>query len=517
MNYWTEQSKQEAIKLIKQELDLSKQRVDLQKIADIVKMSYHSVKLVYYNDVLGYNERIKCELCREQFRQITQKHLRLYHNIDLDKYKAMFPNAKTATNRRIEKYKTFKHPNKGKTYQEIYGEKEALRKRNKISQKQIGRPAHKLAGTGIAGTRKDTNTFARSTYEANIDRIFILEGKKYLDEFSELNKRVTLLTENGNKVTYQPDRVDVDGLFSKGAYLEIKGYMYPEDWEKIKLFRAQYVDRKLLIISSDEKYFDINYDELENKYKSKISLWEDGHQNYKTRADLYVVGYQFPEKIKYLNDNYPNRINKEITNLHQKFIANRCMSFNRVSLGKQVYIDKINLIAITNKRKGASRLSSGDYNFELWEVKTLDNELFYVTNQTKTSIFYCYAQDRLSNLREFFNENCDMSITCGSKKNKAHEFIDENLWLRSDEDTRRILQIINNSLRHRGVKDCVEEVFIKEKRASKHGCFHNYEAWSVCVSKGETKYILSNFGHPTRDYTLYDTKTFLNKFSDKLT
>jgi len=328
------------------------------------------------------------------------------------------------TKRRKDRYKSFESPNKGKTYEEIYGRKEAQNKKNKISEKQIGRAAPKFAGTGITGTRRDTNTYARSTYEANVDRIFILEGKRYIDELSSDNKRFDLY-DDGNYLTYQPDRVDVDGLFEKGAYLEIKGYMYPKDWKKIQLFRDRYRDKKLIVVCPDEKYCNVNYTELKKKYKDLIPLWEGEKLNYKTRPDLYKIGYKTPEYVRCLNENYPNHITTSIVDGHELFIAKKCLNFNRVRLGTYPYVDSVKLISISDRKPTSNRKSSGEYNYELWEIVTIDFDIadqtkkvvrkFYITNQSKTVDFYCYCQDKFNEISAFFINNCNISLCCGKK------------------------------------------------------------------------------------------------------
>jgi len=282
MASWTEEGRIKAIEMIKNGFRDK-------EIASVVGMSDASISLLRYREVFNYSEKIECKLCGNKYRQITQRHLRIKHGINLDDYKKAFPDSDLMTKNRQEKYLSFAHPNKGKTYDEIYGNKEAHIKRDKISSKQIGRPSPKLAGTGITGTRRDTNTYARSTYEANVDRIFIFEGKKYIDELSSKNKRFNMVDGNGVSCSYQPDRIDVDGLFKKGAYLEIKGYMYPEDWAKIQLFRKQFVNEQLIVICPDENYCDVNYKDLKDKYQKNIPLWEGEKQNYKTRPDLYKL------------------------------------------------------------------------------------------------------------------------------------------------------------------------------------------------------------------------------------
>ena len=405
MNKWTSETKSQAIEMMKKGMAND-------EISKEIGMSESSVSLLKYKEYLVNDERVDCAICGEKFKQIRNNHLKK-HGITLEEYKKKYPNSPVVTESRKNKYKSFKHPNKGKTYEEIYGIEEANKKRNLISKKGIGRPAPKLAGTGITGTRKDTKTFARSTYEANVDRIFIYEGKKYISELDEKNQRFDL-NDGGSLISYQPDRIDHDGLFHKGAYLEIKGYMFPEDWKKIKLFRSQYPALKLLVISSDKEYADINYIDLKKKYSEKIELWESGDKNYKKRPDLYKIGYVEPERVKFLKENYPLGIHRAITGDHEFFIAKKCVSFNKAK-GKKVYVDSVNLLAITNKRKGSNRKSSGVYNYELWEVLTESKEIFYITNQKKTVDFYCYDSSKKDSLMNWFVDNCDMSLEYGEK------------------------------------------------------------------------------------------------------
>jgi len=406
MGKWTDETKEEALSLMRNGKNIA-------EIAKIVNMSEGSVSLLKYTKFKQNKERIECAICGNMFKQIGKQHLSK-HNITLEEYREKYPNHRTCTKSRENDYKNFKSPNKGKTFEEIYGNEEGKRKKEKISEKQIGRTCPKLAGTGITGTRRDTNVFARSTYEANVDRIFMHEGKNFISELDERNERFTLV-DNGKEISYQPDRIDLDGLFCKGSYLEIKGYMYPEDWKKIKLFREQYPQYNLLVICPDSDYADINYNELFTKYKDKIDLWEYGKNNYKTRPDLYKIGYIAPKRLTFLKENYPNHINKNIVEEHLLFIAQKCLSYSRVSLGLDIYIDSVKLISISNKRYGASRKSSGVYNYELWEVSTEEGDTFYVTNQDKTVTFYCYKSIKRNELLSFFKDNCDMSLKYGKK------------------------------------------------------------------------------------------------------
>lgn len=493
MSRWTERSKSEASIILS-----SGAKVD--EVAKKFNMSISSVISLKYS--LSDNlERVECQICHAKMKQIMPKHLSI-HNISIKDYKVKFPLSPLMTTQRGDVYKNFKSPNKGKTYETIYGSKEAMIKKNKISKKQTGRKCPLLAGTGITGTRRDTNTFARSTYEANVDRIFMFENKKYIDELSI--DRFELVKDDGTKISYCPDRIDEEGLFFKGAYLEIKGYMYPEDWEKIQLFRKQYGHKKLLVISCDKAYLDIDYNILKAKYDVRIPLWENDRQNYKTRPDLYVVNYKTPEYISFYQRNYPNHINSTVVDPHKLFIANKCLSFNRVSLGEDPYVEKVDLIAISDKRCGSSRKSSGEYNYELWKITTTDNKDFYVTNQDKTTTFYCYPESEVTNILTFFDNNNTGGLKYGRKQERRHPYIDEALWNSSDTHQRYILQLVNDKMAHKGEFDIKRVTYIELNKTEKArvGSFCDYEEWRVVCNKDKYQYRLTNFGNTTTQFVL---------------
>jgi len=495
---WTQQSRQDAIRMLKS-------GIASETVAQITGMSRSSVIALKYQVVCVNNERIQCEICGLELKQITNKHLKNSHDIDLNQYKERFPNSLTSTKSRTDAYHAFKHPNKGKTYEAIYGSCEAENKKRKISLAGIGRKASPLVGRGISGTRKDTGVFARSTYEANIDRIFRYCGKRFLDEMKDpdLNPRISLLDDHGTPITYQPDRVDIDGLFHKGALLEIKGYMSPTDWVKISAFRKQYPHTKLIVISDDRQYGDIRYSDLEEKYRSHIPLWEDAYQNYEKRPDLYQIGYVPTEEQKYLTDNFPSGIFKDISDQHKRFVAQKCISYNRVSLGRLVYIRSVDLVAITNTRKGSTRKSSGEFNYEMWKVVTLDWKTFYVTNTTKTTVFYCYEEGSFAEVSLFFEDNKQPNLRWGRKHIQSHNLISQALWDSSDDNTKFVLQSVNDKLKHRGELESVCGIKLTEHKASKKSSLRNYETWEIYMPKQDTpRYAMSNFDNATLEYHL---------------
>jgi rRNA maturation protein Nop10 len=138
----------------------------------------------------------------------------------------------------------------------------------------------------VSGFRKDTNRYARSTWEANIDRIAQLENCSLLGEFEI--EPIEIVDESGKSLTpYHPDRFDIDGLFEKGAYLEVKG------WRNEGYIRAKIAQQilsqqgKKILFIGDGDWANIQYDSLVKKYRSLITLWEDDRQNFRTRPDLY--------------------------------------------------------------------------------------------------------------------------------------------------------------------------------------------------------------------------------------
>jgi len=491
---WTKDLKEKAV-------DMIKNGVAKSDIVLSTGMSLSSINLLT-SKVHDYDERIICQICGKKFKQITHRHLG-NHNITFDEYIKLYPGHSTSTGKRIDLSKAYKNPNKGKTYKEIYGEKESMIKRKKISEKQIGRPAAKDAGTGIAGIRKDTQTFARSTYEANIDRIFIYENKKFIGEFGESNFRFMLRDRDGTLMSYQPDRVDVEGLFSSGAFIEVKGFMTEEGWRKICLFREQYPSYKLIVISRDKNYMDIDYNVLENEYRDKIELWESDFQNYRTHPHLYKVGYQLPDEIVARNYKYPQNINKDIVDKHEKFIAKKCISFNKVKMGKNVFVEYVKLLAISCRKNKWSRKSSGNYNYEMWEVGTESHGKFYVGNIKKTVVFYCYSCP--DKLLSFFKDNTCTGLLPGQKNIYSHELIDDNLWDNFSEKDKDIIQELHNTLKHHGYRGKVLACDLIQSCKTKRGSYRNKELWRVKFENdcGEIVFFeFSNFHKQTAKYFL---------------
>lgn len=165
----------------------------------------------------------------------------------------------------------------------------SLDKRKKMSVKRIEfLQTHRHRS--INGFRPDIGHNANSTYEANIYRIFQLEGKRYKREQENIFE-VTF--PDGSKHNYIIDICDVDGLFDEpGTYIEIKGYMDDLSLTKINAFRQQYPQHKLIVIGNkyQKNYIpDIDYRMLENKYQIKIPLWETTKDHIKSNPQKWNI------------------------------------------------------------------------------------------------------------------------------------------------------------------------------------------------------------------------------------
>jgi hypothetical protein len=172
-----------------------------------------------------------------------------------------------------------------------------------------------------------------------------------------------------------------------------------------------------------------------------------------------------------------------------------------VSRGKAVYIDEVNLIAISCFRKNSTRKSSGKYNYEMWEIKTKNNEFFYCGNITKTNVFYCYiSKDKLE---EFFIDNTCESLAPGMKEKERHGSISDNVW--DSFDDKFIPQKLQNSIDHQGLEGEVLSCNLHKSIKTKRGAFRNYEIWEIVFRHTNShlmELVFSNFDNPTDLYYL---------------
>ena len=185
--------------------------------------------------------------------------------------------------------------NRGKTLGQVLGKQKAqevkeynrqnMYKENQKRWKQ-GLYKNSRMGAGISGKRRNVD-FKRSTWEANLARIFLYQKKKfqYEPEIFQLKRG------DGNQILFTPD-------FKVGnTWWEVKGWLDSRSSEKIKLFLKQYPQKKLVLVCRPKhipkKYRFLknceylNYFQLEEKFRPLIPSWETDRVNLRTHPELF--------------------------------------------------------------------------------------------------------------------------------------------------------------------------------------------------------------------------------------
>lgn len=218
---------------------------------------------------------------------------------------------------------------------------------------QVSKKINKYAGKyrTIQGFRPDIGHSTRSTYEANIYRIFQKEKKQYK---YENENTFPIIFPDGTQHNYIIDICDVEGLFAEaGTYIEVKGYMDEKSIIKINSFREQYPQYKLITIGKRLKcehsyIYDIDYNELEQKYKDLIPLWETSIDNIRTNSKKWNIN----TNINYIS----NYSNEKIELIKQLFYDK---NFTRVTI-KQ-YNNEISNIGYTTIYREWLKIFGKDY------------------------------------------------------------------------------------------------------------------------------------------------------------
>jgi len=108
----------------------------------------------------------------------------------------------------------------------------------------------------LGGFREDLGHFVRSSWEANFARLM-----NFLDASYEYESKRFLLSDNS---TYLPDFYIIDFKH----YIEVKGFWWEGDIEKVQLFLSDYPDEILYIVD------ELEYKKLEEKFARFIPNWE---------------------------------------------------------------------------------------------------------------------------------------------------------------------------------------------------------------------------------------------------
>lgn len=113
---------------------------------------------------------------------------------------------------------------------------------------------------GKAGIRPDLNQYFRSTWEANMARVFNM----MLIDYHFEPKTFWLKRSDGSDISYTPDFY----LPKFDKYIEVKGYWFDDAREKFDLFKEQYPEIRIDVIDSDK------YKAYERRFKHQIEEWE---------------------------------------------------------------------------------------------------------------------------------------------------------------------------------------------------------------------------------------------------
>jgi len=150
----------------------------------------------------------------------------------------------------------------GKTWAEHWGEEKAQVMKEYFSQKYSGK-GNPMFGKASphrnGGFRQDLGHYVRSNWEADFARILKLHHLDYQYE----PKTFKLTRNNGQIMHYTPDFY----VPKQNTFYEIKGWFHELDEEKMKLFKEQYPEVKLVLINKTK------FAEFAMKYKNLVQ-WE---------------------------------------------------------------------------------------------------------------------------------------------------------------------------------------------------------------------------------------------------
>jgi hypothetical protein len=194
-------------------------------------------------------------------------------------------------------------------------------------------------------------------------------------------------------------------------------------------------------------------------------------------------------------------VSNSILDDHMIFIAKKCVSYCSAKLGKKIYIDSVRLIFITDRRP-QSRISTGKYYYELWQIEAHDKEKYYITNQEKTTLFYCYNEYQFSQISDFFKDNSNLLLRYGPKFEEKYSHIDKELC--ESFDRKDILKRIEDIFAHRAIPYIVKKIELVYVDKTRRGALNDREEWRIELEKGGYTYLLTNMGNATTEYKLIE-------------
>jgi DNA polymerase III alpha subunit len=147
----------------------------------------------------------------------------------------------------IKNLSAYNATQKGVTLEERLGAERATEMRAKLSVRfsgtgnpMYGRPPKETKTYTKSGYREDLGHYVRSSWEADLARVFRHLGWEYQYE----PRTFELSRENGTTLTYTPDFY----VPEQNTFYEVKGWMDSASAEKIVLFREQYPEQNLIVV-----------------------------------------------------------------------------------------------------------------------------------------------------------------------------------------------------------------------------------------------------------------------------
>ncbi len=165
-----------------------------------------------------------------------------------------------------------------------------LLRNNKISYVGINDHHNKLTSFSVifepsqyrSEYRKDLKKLLRSSWEANISRIFNYLGIEWDYEREQFDM--------GENLRYQPDF-----FLARNTILEVKGFWDTYSREKVTEFQKKHPEYRVLILDADMYY------SLKGKYSHLIPEWEDDGDMKQYSETIPIVGMRFCASANMLN------------------------------------------------------------------------------------------------------------------------------------------------------------------------------------------------------------------------
>jgi hypothetical protein len=176
---------------------------------------------------------VTCNICKREFKKVTNSHLRDKHQIDKEEYLRLFPGSRMTSEELLENLSKI---SKGKTYEERYGKEKTqklLRKRSADAKKQFEDVNQRIIRRNVAwkGYKDISGDFWRCLkaagkkkgqgFDLTIEYIWeLFEQQKGICKLSGLPIYLETSLGSFNKNGYQRRTASLDRVDSSKGYLQ---------------------------------------------------------------------------------------------------------------------------------------------------------------------------------------------------------------------------------------------------------------------------------------------------------